>query len=250
MDARVMAHMVAFYPTREESFTVAQALVEGGAAALEIQFPFSDPTADGPAIQEACGTALKGGFHVSHGLDLVKRVRELTDIPIFIMTYASVPYAVGIERFVERAHTAGATGLIVPDLPPDSDEGLYAAGRRSGLDVVPVLVPTAAEERFAAVEQVEPRYLYCALRTGTTGTKTTIGTENLDFLERARGTGAGIMAGFGVQERDQVEALSEHVDYIVVGSAIVRTVSAHAGSDRLYEAVRAFTRRLVSGDEA
>lgn len=252
MKASIMAHLVASYPTAEQSLVVARALIDAGVSALEIQFPYSDPTADGPAIQEACGTALRNGFRARDGFDLVSRLASESDTPIFIMTYGSMPYTLGIPRFSRLARDAGATGLIVPDLPPDCDEGLYGAGRGAGLAVVPVLVPTASEERIAAAEAVGPEYIYCALRTGTTGSRTEIGDENLAFLERIRKSGAKVMAGFGVQARDQVEALAHSVEYVVVGSAIVRTVAQYASASRSTEetlagAVRQFAAGLVHG---
>jgi tryptophan synthase alpha chain len=251
MEARIMAHLVAGYPTFDRSLLVARALLDAGVAALEIQLPFSDPTADGPVIQEACGAALRNGFRAAAGFELVQAVAAESTRPIFVMTYGSVPYAMGIERFVERARAAGAEGVIVPDLPPDSDEGLYDTSRRFGLAGVPVLVPTATDERIAATEAVRPQWVYCALRTGTTGSRTDIGEENLAFLRRIKPSGAQVMAGFGVQARDQVEALAPNVDFIVVGSAIVRVVAEHGG-DRdtdspLYRAVHGLARELVSG---
>lgn len=246
--AAVMAHMVACYPNYNASVEVAHALADAGAGFLEIQFPFSDPTADGPVIQAACTKALSSGFTVDEGFRLVREIAEKIDVPLFIMTYASIVYARGVKEFVQAAKEAGARGLIVPDLPPDYDEGLYGHGKQAGIAVVPVLVPTAREERIETVLSAKPEYLYAALRSGITGTKTTLGPENLDFLDRLRESGARVMGGFGIQTREQVAELSPHVDTVIIGSTFVRAIGkALAGGQggTLYDALYAVARDLI-----
>ncbi|MFP4067046.1 MAG: tryptophan synthase subunit alpha [Spirochaetaceae bacterium] len=248
--ASLMAHLVAYYPSKTESLEVARELVRGGASFLEVQFPFSDPTADGPTIQKASAAALEAGFRIEGGFELVATVaaehtpehssERTATPPVFIMTYASLVVAYGVERFAERAARAGAAGLIVPDLPPDYDEGLYAAGSAAGLHVVPVLVPTASPERVARALGTEPAYVYAALRAGTTGEATELGEENLSFLRRLREGGVHVIAGFGIRDRRQVEALMEHADTVVVGSAFVDAVARGMS-------VRALAENLVYG---
>lgn len=232
----VMAHMIPWYPDAERSFEVAKALLDAGVDFLEVQFPYSDPTADGPAIQKACSDALDAGFKVDAGFEFLERVRAHRDVPIFLMSYAGIVYRKGVTEFVRRAADHGVTGLIVPDLPPGSDEGLYEAAAARGLHAVPVLVVTARQSRIDAVAAVKPAYLYAALRAGITGERTAIGGDNLAFLDALAPMGAHIMAGFGVQSREQIEALRGHVDSVVVGSAFVRAVD-ECGSGSVYQAV-------------
>lgn len=243
--ASIMAHLVAGYPSYEQSLAVGGELAAAGVSFLEVQFPFSDPTADGPSIQAACTRALDEGFRTKDGFELVSSLSGAAGEPggggadtppgagpatapplVFIMTYASIACAHGVERFAERAAAAGAHGLIVPDLPPDYDEGLYAAGREAGLHVVPVLVPSASQKRIDTALATRPRYVYAALRKGTTGARTEIGAENIGFLEELRQAGVHVMAGFGIRQRDQVEALDGHAHTVVVGSAFVDTIAA------------------------
>jgi tryptophan synthase alpha chain len=235
-----MAHLVAYYPSAPASLAVGRELIDAGVSFLELQFPFSDPTADGPAIQAACTSALEAGFRTEYGFEMVHTLTAESDVPLFIMTYASVAVAHGIEWFVGKAADAGASGLIVPDLPPDYDEGLYDAGAAAGLHVVPVLVPTAAPGRIDAALARRPAYVYAGLRKGITGAATEIGEDNLAFLARVREAGVHVMAGFGIRSREQVEALGGYADTVVVGSAFVETV-ARGGS------VRAAARGLVYG---
>ena len=244
MADRIMAHCVAFYPDKERSFDVARALVDGGAAFIEVQFPFSDPTADGPVIQRACSQALERGFTMEEGFRLLRRIRGISKVPIFVMGYANLAFRPGIETFVRRCRDAGADGIIVPDMPVDSDEGLYPLGRKNGLDVIPVAAPTISDARIGLIKGVKPNYLYAALRSGITGNITTIGDDNLAFLARLEPTGAKILAGFGIQERAQVKALAPHVHASIVGSALIAATSA--AEDSPYTAVRKKLESLVA----
>ncbi len=216
--------MVAFYPDRELSMEVSRALVQGGCSLLEVQFPFSDPTADGMFIQKACDTAIRSGFTPEKGFSLVSDIRRMTDIPVFIMGYANTVVTYGVRKFLNRAHSSGAVGLIVPDLPPGYDEGLYAAAEQSDLAAVPIICPTARSERLERIFSMSPRYLYAVLRKGITGEYTHIGESNIRFLRKAASNGAKVLAGFGISTKEQVDALSLYVYAAVVGTAFVREI--------------------------
>ena len=235
---RVMAHMIPFFPNLETSRRVASALVDSGASYLEIQFPYSDPTADGPAIQGACAQALGNGFRVEDGWEFVRSVAQQS-VPVFVMSYAGLVYAYGVQRFVAAAAESGAEGVIVPDLPVDSDEGLFAAAHDAGVHAVPVVVMGAAEERLRMVEALKPDYVYASLRRGITGTHTEIGAENTAFIRRLNHIGARVVAGFGISTPEQVTAVTEHAHAAVVGSAFVRAISAAYNDSRAdpYDAV-------------
>ena len=241
-----MTHMVAFYPDKEKSFQVARALIDGGASYLEMQFPFSDPAADGPVIQAACGRALEAGFSLAEGFDLAERIIAYSKVPVFIMTYANPVIAMGMEAFISRAREAGVAGLIVPDLVPGADEGLYAAGRAAGIPVVPVLVPTISGERFDEIAALKEQYLYVALRSGITGKETRITPEVITFLDACARTGMLSFGGFGIRSIEQIAELQPHVHAPVVGSALVEVITQHTSdnADSIYTAVRNFTRRL------
>jgi tryptophan synthase alpha chain len=246
MPERIMAHLVAGYPDLEGSLAAALGLAEGGASYLEVQFPFSDPTADGPLIQQACDAALARGFRVEEGLALLRRIRETTGKPVFLMSYAGLVVARGVPAFLQRAREAGAAGLIVPDLPVDADEGLYACGRALGLAVVPVAAPGARPRRLELMARTGAEYLYAALRRGITGEPTAIGEENLAFLDRVAGLGMRVLAGFGVRRRDQVLALAPRVHAVVVGSLFVEAVgAAAAGPEAVRRAARQAAARLA-----
>ena len=229
-----MAHLVAAFPDWDTSLRVGEAMIDGGAGLLEVQFPFSDPTADGPWIQRACADALAAGFAVDDGFRLVERLANRPAAPqVFVMVYANLAFRPGIEPFLARCRDAGARGVIVPDLPPDYDEGLYAAGRELGLEVVPVVPVTAHAERLrTVVESSRTRSLYTALRKGVTGGYTHISEDSVRFLKEAKALGVSVLAGFGISERAQVEALAPLVDTVIVGSAFIRALlEAPDGAD-------------------
>lgn len=228
-DCKLMAHLVAGYPDREKSYLVAKALAVGGADYLEIQFPFSDPSADGPTIERACQSALAGGFRVDDGFRMLARLHGELKTPLFIMTYGSVVFARGADEFVRRAADAGVRGLIVPDLPPDYDEGLFAAGRAAGVAVVPVIAPGIADARLKLIGDLKPEYIYTALRLGITGSKTSLDADTIDYLDRVARLNAKVVAGFGVKSREQMLILSGHVHAAAVGSFFLERLSA-AGS--------------------
>jgi len=228
---RLMAHLVAGYPTLDDSFTVAEALAAGGADILEVQFPFSDPSADGKPIQAACSAALESHMKVSDGFALVERIRSRLNIPVFIMTYGNLIYSMGVENFVMRAADAGAKGIIAPDLMPGSDEGLYEIGKEYEISIVPVITPQISPERLRSIGAEKPIYLYCALRNGITGDETILEQSTIDFLERVHPLSPVIMAGFGIHRPEQIEALAPHADVAVAGSVFVREIqSLIAGS--------------------
>ncbi|MDD9986743.1 MAG: tryptophan synthase subunit alpha [Spirochaetaceae bacterium] len=242
-----MAHLVAAFPDWDTSLRVGEAMIDGGAGLLEVQFPFSDPTADGPWIQRACADALAAGFAVDDGFRLVDRLASRPDAPqVFVMVYANLAFRPGIEPFLARCRDAGARGVIVPDLPPDYDEGLYAAGRNLSLEVVPVVPVTARAERLrTVVESSRSGSLYTALRKGVTGGYTRISDDSVRFLRDARALGVSVMAGFGISERAQVDALAPLVDTVIVGSAFIRALlEAPEGADP-YDTVRGLMARLA-----
>jgi tryptophan synthase alpha chain len=228
--SRIMAHMVAFYPDRQVSLDVAGSLADGGCAYIELQFPFSDPTADGPDIQRACSSALEAGFTVDAGFELASAICRKVNVPVFVMSYANLLFTRGMKRFLADVRECGARGVIVPDLPPDYDEGLFKNAAELGLAAVPVLSPSMRDTRLSRVGELGAEFLYVTLRTGTTGSFTEVDSPGLSFLSRVdgmyHGREAKIFGGFGVSTRAQVEALAPHVHAVVVGSALVRLVAA------------------------
>jgi len=228
----IMTHLVAGYPDLEASRRAALAMARGGASYLEVQFPFSDPIADGPLIQGACTDALNRGFSTEKGFEFVATLAGQTEVPVFLMTYGNLLMAPGVGDFVARAADSGAAGLIIPDLPYDYDEGLYEAGRKAGLPIVPVVIPGIDETRLVKILSMKPDYIYTAVRKGITGSRTTIDGEAVAFLDKLSRSGAKVLAGFGIREKEQIDLLAAHVHGSVVGSALVEIIGRCAEEDR------------------
>ena len=245
---KLMSHLVAGYPTDELSFTAARALVDGGADILEIQLPFSDPSADGPAIQGACTEVLKRGYRTADGLAFIARLhKEFPQVKIYLMSYGSLVYTPGVENFCKRAAEAGVTGMIIPDLPFDHDEGLTAACRANGMENIPVAAPSMSPARLDLLARAGFPYIYAALRTGITGTDTTIDDSTRRFLSAVSAGGSKIYGGFGISSGTQARALADQVEAIVAGSVFVRLITENQNNtDALYKAVRAKAEELTT----
>ena len=241
----IMTHLVAGYPTMEFSKKIALAMAGGGAAYLEIQFPFSDPIADGPLIQAACTESIAHGFTVNSGFKMIKGITAGAGIPVFLMTYANLAVAAEVREFVRKAKDSGVSGLIIPDLPFDYDEDLYAICREMDIISVPVVVQGISVDRLEKILNLKPEYVYAAVRKGITGKKSVINSSTISFLESISKSGIKVLAGFGIREREQVVLLAPHVHCTVVGSALVQRINH--GTDRgtdIIKDVRSFVSSL------
>ncbi len=228
---KLMSHLVANYPTEEAAFEVASSLVRGGADILEIQLPFSDPNADGPAIQDACSKVISDGFTTENGLRFIKKVSEaFPKTTIYIMSYASLVYTPGVDNFCKKAAQAGVKGLIIPDLPFDCDEGLTESCKKYGMINIPVAAPSMSDERLEKLHSYNFPYIYVALRAGITGSKTVIDDATLDFIKKVSNGGEKLYAGFGITGKEQAEIIGPHVEAVVAGSVFVRIISENANN--------------------
>jgi tryptophan synthase alpha chain len=206
---------------------LAEAAVQGGADIVELGFPFSDPLADGPVIRRAAERALAEGMRTRACLDCLARTRELLpDTPLVPMTYASLLEAYGWERFEADAHAAGATSMIVADLP---------AGERPGLRRIQMVAPTSTDERIRLAAEQTDGWLYLVTVTGTTGVRGALSTALAGLVERARAqTPLPLYAGFGIATPEHARAAAELADGIAVGSRAVEIADTGTGSLRDY----------------
>lgn len=244
---KLMAHLVAGFPTDDLALTAARALVAGGADILEIQLPFSDPSADGPAIQSACTEVLSRNYRSAQGLEFISKIKaEFPDTQIYLMSYGSLIYTPGIENFCEKAAKAGVSGMIIPDLPFDDDEGLTAACKKNGMLNIPVAAPSMSLSRLEKMANAGFPYIYAALRTGITGTDTKIDNETLSFLSKVQAGGSKIYGGFGISSGEQSESLSKSVDAVVAGSVFVRLIDKNRDSkEKLFDAVKSKAKEIT-----
>jgi tryptophan synthase alpha chain len=220
-----------------ETPALAEAAVAGGADALEIGFPFSDPLADGPVIRLAGERALAQGMRTKECLACLREIRDRVDVPLIPMTYASLLEAYGYERFQADARGAGATGLIVADLPVEAAPAL----RR-----VQLVAPTTPAERIRLAAEHTDGWLYLVAVTGTTGARSSLSTQLPGLVSRARGvTDVPLYAGFGIGTREQAAEAATLADGVVVGSRAIQ-VADESGPDGL----RAFVASLRAAVDA
>jgi tryptophan synthase alpha chain len=192
---------------------LAEAAVEGGADIVELGFPFSDPLADGPVIRRAGERALDEGMRTAACLECLAATRRRVEVPLIPMTYASLLEAYGYDRFATAAAEAGATSLIVADLPVDAEPGL----RR-----VQLVAPTSTDERIALAAERTDGWLYLVTVAGTTGARTQLSPALAGLVERARrATDLPLYAGFGISTPEHAHAAAELADGVVVGSRAV-----------------------------
>jgi tryptophan synthase alpha chain len=219
-----------------ETPELAEAAVQGGADLIEIGFPFSDPLADGPVIRAAAERALAAGMRTGACLECLAETRERVDVPIVPMTYASLLEARGYERFQAEARTAGASSLIVADLPIEAEPEL----RR-----VQLVAPTTPSERLRLAAERTDGWLYLVSVTGTTGPRDALAPQAADLVSRARAvTEVPLLLGFGISSPAHAAEAVAHADGVVVGSRAVQV--AEEGPRALHDYV-ASLRAAIDG---
>jgi tryptophan synthase alpha chain len=213
---------------------LAEAAVRGGAGLLEIGIPFSDPLADGPTVQRAGQRALRNGMTTTRALELLAELRARVAVPLVPMTYASPVMAYGERRFCADAAAAGVDGLIVPDVPADEAEDLAAACAAHGLDLVPLLAPTSADERIAIACARAGGFIYLVSVAGTTGARAQTSDRVAGLIARVRPqTPLPLLVGFGISRPEHARAmLDAGADGVVIGSRAIE-VAEQGGADAL-----------------
>jgi tryptophan synthase alpha chain len=226
--------LVVYLMAGRDTPELAEAAVEGGADVVELGFPFSDPLADGPVIRRAAERALAEGMRTEACLECLARTRERVGVPLVPMTYAALLEAHGYERFEADARAAGATSLIVADLPVDEREEL----RR-----VQLVAPTSTDERIALAARHTDGWLYLVTVTGTTGARNGLSPALAGLVERTRPlTDVPLYAGFGISTPEQAGAAAELADGIVVGTRAVE--KAEEGPSALRDYVHSLSRMV------
>ena len=213
-------------PDYDTSLALLKALPAAGADIVELGMPFSDPMADGPAIQAAGLRALNAGQTLVKTLAMVREFRKADrDTPIVLMGYYNPIYIYGNERFLADAKAAGVDGLIVVDLPPEEDEELCIPAMKAGLNFIRLATPTTNDARLPAVLKNTSGFVYYVSITGITGTKTPDNLRVAEAVDRIkRHTDLPVAVGFGVNTPEQAAAIGRNADGVVVGSALVRAV--------------------------
>jgi tryptophan synthase alpha chain len=247
--AGLVPFVTAGYPDLATSALLLDRLAHAGAVAIELGVPFSDPLADGPALQQASQVALEQGIHVGDVLALARDFRAAHGVPLVVMTYANPVLARGPQRFAEEARASGVDGVIVSDLPPEERADLWDALTACGLATIPLVAPTTSPSRLPLLLARASGFVYCLSRTGVTGDERAFAGE-LDALVEAVRAGCDLPVGigFGVTDAAKARFVAARAEAVIVGAAIARVIERErkGGGEAVAEAVGAFAGGLVA----
>jgi tryptophan synthase alpha chain len=233
--AALVTFLTAGDPDPETSLAILRAVPAAGADVVELGMPFSDPMADGPAIQMSSQRALKAGQTLSKTLAIVRAFRQGDDAtPLVLMGYYNPIYIYGVDRFLRDAKSAGVDGVIVVDLPPEEDEELCLPALKAGLNFIRLATPTTDDKRLPAVLANTSGFVYYVSITGITGAATPNPAKVTAAVARIkRHTKLPVAVGFGVRTAEQAAAIASGADGVVVGSALVNALKGSLdGNDR------------------
>src|SRR5438094_2463234 len=232
-------------PDLPRSAAILRALDRGGADAIEVGVPFSDPLADGPVIQRATERALAAGGSLRSTLALVEKIRPRVAAPVVIFSYANPLLRMGVEQFARAAAAAGVDGVLALDLPIEEAGSFRETLAAAGLDTIFLLSPTTTDERIGKAAELGRGFLYGISRLGVTGARDQVAPGAQALVGRIRAqTDMPIALGFGISRPEHVAEVGAYADAAVVGSALVSLVAEAGGSPDLIERVENYVRWL------
>jgi len=223
--AAFVAYLCAGDPDFDLSLAACRAVLDAGADILELGVPFSDPLADGLTNQLAAQRALAGGMTVARVFELVRQLRERTQVPIVFYTYYNLVFSNGVENYVRTAKEAGVDGLLTLDLPPEEAGELLAACRTHDVKTVFIVAPTTPAARLPVIGAAATGFIYYVSREGVTGVRDQVATRIPEAVGRIREhTTLPVVVGFGISTPEQVKEVARSADGVVVGSALVNVI--------------------------
>jgi tryptophan synthase alpha chain len=235
-------------PDPETTVELVAACARAGASIVELGFPYSDPIADGPTIQNSYTRTLASRLRLGDVFDLVRSARSSTDVPLVGMVSYSLIYRSGLDHFIKKAAKSGLDGLIAPDLPAEEADSLAQRCAEADLATIYLVAPTTTPERRRLIAERATGFIYCVSVVGTTGARDSLPSELVTYLDELRQlTEKPLAVGFGISRPEQAAALAPHADGVIVGSAIVRLVEEHLGErPALVSAVESFAGEMVA----
>ncbi len=229
--AALIAYITAGDPSPERTPQIVAALERGGVDLIELGVPFSDPIADGPVIQRGADRALRAGTTVPKVLEMARKIREHSHIPLLLFTYMNPVLRYGLEKLAADAKAAGVDGCLLTDLSVEEAGSYMGVMRTAGLDTVFLAAPTSTEARLKLAAQYSTGFIYLVSRTGVTGERTDLSDALEPLIARTRAvTNLPLAAGFGISTPEQAGVVAKMADGVVVGSAIVRMIEKNASS--------------------
>jgi len=237
-DILLMTHIVLGYPSFEASLKTIETMVAAGVDLMELQIPFSEPTADGPVIARANQRALEDGVTVEQCLEFAGMAARQFDIPFLIMSYYNIPFKYGLNRFVKVLADDGLPGAIIPDIPPEAGRPYFEAMQQRDLAPILIYAPTTSLERMRCIDALAAGFIYCVARRGVTGQQTDFSDQLDAYLQKWRqGTTLPLALGFGIKARADIDFLKGKADIAVIGTQAIRVMQA-AGIEAVGEFIR------------
>lgn len=241
-DILVMAHVVCGYPSFEDNLQELEIMAEAGVDIVELQFPFSEPSADGPLFVKANEQSLKAGTTVDQCFEFMSKASALFPFKILMMGYYNTVFRMGESVFVDRLKQAGGVGYILPDLPVEESENLHHLSEQAGVEPIILMTPTSSDRRLAVLGAASRGMVYAVARKGVTGSKTNLGDDVLGLIDRCRQhTDVPIGVGFGISSKSDLDFLRGSADLAIVGTAALKTWELSGA-----EGLRCFLKELMS----
>jgi len=240
--AMIMTHVVCGYPSFEDNWKELEIMQEFGVDLVELQFPFSEPSADGPLFVKANQEAVASGVHVDDCFAFMKKVTAHFSFKIVMMGYYNTVFKTGHRNFMQRLKDAGGEGFILPDLPVEEAGELHSLAQELDLSPVVLMTPTNTDARLVELAKYANGFIYTVARKGVTGTNTSMNDEVAQFIKRCKQfTDVPLAVGFGVSEARDVEFIGQHADIAVIGTAALK-----AWEEGKEVALRAFFQQLLT----
>ena len=242
----LIAYIMAGYPNEKLTMTAVNGLIKGGVDIIELGFPFSDPLADGPVIQNASTISLERGTKIKRFFSIVKNIRKHTDIPLVLMTYTNILYHMGYTKFIDEAKKAGIDGFILPDMSIEESRE-YIVAAKGKADTIFLVSPNTSKKRIERIAKTSSGFLYLVAVYGTTGVKSGIQGYTIKAIKEAKRQTKGkipVGVGFGVSTPEDVKRyISAGADAVIVGSAFLKLIETMPPS-KLESKMASFTKSL------
>lgn len=224
----LIAYIMVGYPNEKSTLSAINGLIKGGADIIELGFPFSDPIADGPVIQNASNVSLNNGMTIEKFFQIIKKIRKKTNTPLVLMTYTNILYRKGYNKFMKIAKNVGIDGFILPDMSIEESKNYLNEARKNKLDTIFLISPNTSAERIKKIVNATSGFLYIVSMFGTTGMQTKIQKYTIDAIKKTKkivNKKIPIGVGFGVNTpKDVKKFVSVGVDAVIVGSAFLRLI--------------------------
>jgi tryptophan synthase alpha chain len=230
-DLLVMAHVVCGYPSFEANMQALEIMADAGVDLVELQFPFSEPSADGPLFVKANEQSLKSGTTVDQCFKFMKQASERFPFKILMMGYYNTAFIMGEDVFVKRLKDAGGVGYILPDLPVEESANLHRLSEEAGIEPIILMTPTSSDKRLAQLGASSRGMVYVVARRGVTGSKTNMGDDVIALIKRCRQhTTVPLGVGFGISSKADLDVLRGSADLAIVGTAALKIWEASGAS--------------------